>query len=45
MNQAKDFAMLIAKVAAAIVVINLVQTKVMQLPVVGEFLPGGKSAS
>jgi deoxyinosine 3'endonuclease (endonuclease V) len=40
MNQAKDFAFMIAKVAAAIVVIHLVQKNVMNVPMVGEYLPG-----
>jgi hypothetical protein len=43
MSQAKDFALLVAKVGAAIAVIYLVQTKVMQVPVIGGMLPGGKA--
>ena len=43
MNDAKQFAILIAKVAAALVVIAVVQEKVMQVPVVGKYLPGGKA--
>ena len=43
MSNAKEFAILVAKVAAAIVVINLVQTKVMQVPVIGAYLPGAAS--
>lgn len=32
-------------VLATLVVVGLIQKNVMQLPVVGEFLPGGKTAA
>lgn len=45
MSDAKQFAMLALKVAAALVVIGLVQEKVIQVPMVGVYLPGYKAAA
>ena len=45
MKSLKDKALFVAEVAVAIAAIALFQTKVMQLPVVGKFLPGAKASS
>ena len=44
MKDMKEKAIFVAEVAVALVIINLFQTNVMQIPVVGQFLPGGKAA-
>lgn len=41
----KDNLIAAAKVAAVLVAIGLFQKNVMAIPVVGEFLPGGKTAA
>jgi len=44
MKDIKGKAIFVAEVAVALVLINLFQTNVMQIPVVGAMLPGGKAA-
>lgn len=40
MNDLKGKAMFVAEVALAVAIIALFQSKVMNVPVVGEYLPG-----
>ena len=43
MKELKEKAIFVAEVAVAIGLIALFQVNVMQIPVVGKYLPGGKS--
>lgn len=45
MKDIKGKAIFIAEVAVALIAINLFQTNVMQIPLVGQFLPGGKATA
>ena len=45
MKDLKGKAIFIAEVAIALIVINVFQTNVMQIPLVGQFLPGGKATA
>ena len=45
MKDIKGKAIFVAEVAVALILINLFQTNVMQIPVVGAMLPGGKSGA
>jgi hypothetical protein len=45
MKDIKGKAIFVAEVAVALILINLFQTNVMQIPVVGAMLPGGKAGA
>lgn len=42
MKDLKEKAMFVAEVAVAIAVIYMVQTKIVKIPVIGAYLPGGQ---
>ena len=44
MGNLKEHAKFVASVAVAFAVVYAFQTKVMPIPVIGPFLPGGQSA-
>ena len=42
MKELKEKAMFVAEVAVALAVIALVQQKIIKIPVIGAYLPGGQ---